>query len=325
MVSGAFTSFCLIHKMALPTAVDQACLAPSWDDEGGLLSPAAVMPRLPSNPSKSPGKKLLSRGPSAAKPTRTSGATSGCLRGPLHSNWHILPQWSVILKESSPIRVFISCWDCNSPRWNRINSSIPLRASSSQVRGRAILRWTAARNCHRAVPTTAFWEGRVVLTWVAASKSLRSLSMAASMSACHICKVSPKSSPIRTLRWRNSTISDLEGLINFPDEAHLLHPLEVEIVHLIHDLGHPHVNVLPGQRWHGRCWPGHRGKLLGRSKTLSLATDPTHRCGRLQGHGGLVSCLKEFQAARVNARCAILVYARILHQLCKVRNSCFLL
>ena len=196
--------------MASPTAVNQARLAPSRDDEGGLLSPAAVMPRLPSNPSKSPGNKLLSRGLSAAKPTRTNGATSGCLRGPLRSNWRILPQWSVILEESSPISVFISCWDCNSPRRNRMNSSIPSQASSSRVRGRAILSLTAAQNCRRAVPTTAFWEGRVVLTWVAASKSLRSLSVAASMSACHVRKVSPKSSPVRTLRWRNSTISDLE-------------------------------------------------------------------------------------------------------------------
>ena len=46
-------------------------------------------------------------------------------------------------------------------------------------------------------------------------------------------------------------------MIDFPDEAHLLHPLEVEIVH---DFGHPYVNVLNGQGWHGRlCWPGHRG------------------------------------------------------------------
>ena len=209
-VSVAFTSFCSIHEMASPTSVDQAHLVPSWDDEGGLLSLVAVIPRLPSNPSKSPGKKLLSRGLSAAKPTRTSGATSGCLRGPLHSNWHILPRWSVILEESSPIRLFVSCWDCNSPRQNRMNSSLPSRASSNRVRGRTILSWTAAQNCRRAVPTSAFWEGRVVLTWVTASKSLRSLSVAASMSACHIRKVSPKSSPIRTLRQRNSTISDLE-------------------------------------------------------------------------------------------------------------------
>ena len=159
MVSGAFTSFCSTREMASPTAVDQAHLAPSWDDKGGLLSLAAAMPRLPSNPSKSPGKKLLSRGLSAANPTRTSGATSGCLRGPLRSSSHILPRWSAILEESSPIRFFVSCWDCNSPRRNRMNSSIPSRASSSQVRGRAICSWTAAQNCRRAVPTTAFWEG----------------------------------------------------------------------------------------------------------------------------------------------------------------------
>ena len=91
MVSGAFTSFCLIREIALPMAVDQAHLAPSQDDEGGLLSPVAAIPRLPSNPSKSPGKKLLSWGLSAAKPTRTSGATSGCLRDSLHNNWRILP------------------------------------------------------------------------------------------------------------------------------------------------------------------------------------------------------------------------------------------
>ena len=196
--------------MASPTAVDQTRLAPSRDDEGGLLSLVAAIPRLPSNPSNSPGKKLLSRDLSAANPTRMSGATSGCLRGPLCSSWCILPLWSAILKESSPIRVFVSCWDCNSPRWTRMNFSISLWASSSRVRGRAILSWTAVRNCWRAVPTTAFWEGRVVLTWVAASKSLRNLSMAAYMLACHVRKASPKSSPIRILRQRNSTISDFE-------------------------------------------------------------------------------------------------------------------
>ena len=201
MVSVTFTSFCSIREMASPTAVDQAHLAPSWDDEGGLLPPVAVIPRLLSNPSKSPGKKLLSRGLSAAKHTRMSGATSRCLRGPLHSNWRILPWWSVILEESSPIRLFISCWDCNSPRRNRMNSSIPSRASSNRVRGEG---HPQLDSCSK------FWEGRVVLTWVAASKSLRSLSMVASMSACHVHKVSPKSSRMRTLRQRNSTISDLE-------------------------------------------------------------------------------------------------------------------
>ena len=91
-------------------------------------------------------------------------------------------------------------------------------------------------------------------------------------------------------------------MIDFPDEAHLLHPLEVEIMHLIHDLGHPHVNVLTGQGWHGRlCWPGHGGgELLGRSKILSSATDCPHRCCCLRGHRGLVPCLKEFQAAGVD-------------------------
>ena len=78
--------------MAAPMAVDQAHPAPSWDDEGGLLSPAVVIPRLPSKPSKSPGKKLLSIGLSTAKPTRMSGATLGCLRGSLHNNWHTLHQ-----------------------------------------------------------------------------------------------------------------------------------------------------------------------------------------------------------------------------------------
>ena len=36
-----------------------------------------------------------------------------------------------------------------------------------------------------------------------------------------------------------------EGLVDFSDKAHLLHYLEVEVVHLIHDLGHPRVNFLP--------------------------------------------------------------------------------
>ena len=114
------------------------------------------------------------------------------------------------LEESSPTRFFVSCWDCNSSRRDQMNSSISSQASSSWVRGRATLSWTAAQNWWRATPTAAFWEGRVVLTWVAASKSLKNLSMAASMSACHVRKVPPRSSPIRTLSLRNSTMRDLE-------------------------------------------------------------------------------------------------------------------
>ena len=105
-----------------------------WPPHGMMredYSLAAVIPRLPSNPSKSPGKKLLSRGLSTAKPTRMSGATSACLRGSLHNNWRILPQWSVIREESSPIRFFISCWDSNSPRRYWMTSSILSWASSS--------------------------------------------------------------------------------------------------------------------------------------------------------------------------------------------------
>ena len=86
MASGAFTFFCLICEIASHMAVDQAHLAPSRDDMGGLPSPDVVMPRFPNNPSKGPGKKLLSRGLSTAKPSRMSGMTSGCLRGSLHSN-----------------------------------------------------------------------------------------------------------------------------------------------------------------------------------------------------------------------------------------------
>ena len=89
---GASTSFCSIREMASRTAEDQARQALSRDDEGGLPSPGAAMPRLPYNPSKRPRKKLLSRGLSAAMPTRMSGTTSGCLRGSLCSNWHTLPR-----------------------------------------------------------------------------------------------------------------------------------------------------------------------------------------------------------------------------------------
>ena len=35
-----------------------------------------------------------------------------------------------------------------------------------------------------------------------------------------------------------------KGLVDLPDKAHLLHHLEVEVVHLIHYLGHP-LNFLP--------------------------------------------------------------------------------
>ena len=86
MAPGAFNSFCLISEIASHMAVDQAYLASSWDDVGGLPSPDAAMPRLPNNPSKRPGKKLLLRGLSAARSTKTSRTTSGCLRGSLRSN-----------------------------------------------------------------------------------------------------------------------------------------------------------------------------------------------------------------------------------------------
>ena len=66
--------------------LNQAWPAPSRDHVGGLPSPEAAVPRLPNNPSKRPGKKLLSRGLSAARPTKMSGTTSGCLRGSLRSN-----------------------------------------------------------------------------------------------------------------------------------------------------------------------------------------------------------------------------------------------
>ena len=36
-----------------------------------------------------------------------------------------------------------------------------------------------------------------------------------------------------------------EDLVDLSDKAHLLHYLEVEVVHLIHDLGHPCIDFLP--------------------------------------------------------------------------------
>ena len=66
-------------------------------------------------------------------------------------------------------------------------------------------------------------------------------------------------------------------MIDFPDEAHLLHSLEVEIMHLIHDLSHPHVNVLKVQGQRGRlCWPGHGGSSwVGVKFSPQLLTAPT--------------------------------------------------
>ena len=98
---------------------------------GRITLPGAAIPRLPNNPSRRPGKKLLSMGLSAARPTMMSGATSGCLRGLLHSNSCTGPRWSVILEESSPIRFFVPCGDRNSSRWDWMNVSISSRASSS--------------------------------------------------------------------------------------------------------------------------------------------------------------------------------------------------
>ena len=122
--SGASTSFCSIQEIAPCTAVDQAQPAPSREEAGGLPSPGAAMPRLPNNPSRRLGKKLLSMGLSAARPTMMSGVTSGCLRGSLRSNSRTRPRWSVILEESSPIRFFVSCRDHNSSRWDWMNVSI---------------------------------------------------------------------------------------------------------------------------------------------------------------------------------------------------------
>ena len=116
--SGAAASLCSIWETASCTAVDHTWPAPSWEDVGGLPFPEVVMPRLPTNPSKRPGKKLLSRGLSAARPTMMSGMTSGCLRGSLRSNSCTQPQWFVILEESSPIRFFVSCRDRSSSRWD---------------------------------------------------------------------------------------------------------------------------------------------------------------------------------------------------------------
>ena len=114
-------------------------------------------------------------------------------------------------------------------------------------------------------------------------------------------------------------------MIDSLDEAHLLYPLEVEIMHLIHDLGHPHVNVLNGQRRRGRpCRPGRRGKLLGRSKILSSATHRPHRRCRLRGHGGLVPRLEEFQAARVNGIIQDVPMAGISHGQGHSNLRCFL-
>ena len=103
----------------------------SREEVGGLPSPGAAMPRLPNNPSRRPGKKLLSMGLSAARPTMMSGMTSGCLRGSLHSNSRTRPRWSVTLEESSPTRFFVSCGDHNSSRQDWMNVFISSQASSS--------------------------------------------------------------------------------------------------------------------------------------------------------------------------------------------------
>ena len=129
--SGASTSFCSIWEIASRTAVDQVQPAPSPEEVGGLPSLGAAMPRLSNNPSRRLGKKLLSMGLSAARPTMMSGTTSGCLRGLLRSNSHTLPRWSVTLDESSPIRFFVSCGDRNSSRRDWMNVSISSQASSS--------------------------------------------------------------------------------------------------------------------------------------------------------------------------------------------------
>ena len=74
-----------------------------------------------------------------------------------------------------------------------------------------------------------------------------------------------------------------QGLVDLLDKTHLLHRLEVEVVHLIHDLSHLPVNFPPFERRCGRrLWPGCGGKLLGRGGTLSSATGSPRLPQRLE-------------------------------------------
>ena len=84
-----------------------------------------------------------------------------------------------------------------------------------------------------------------MLVWVAESKSLRNSSVVASMSACQVCKVVLRSSPVMSEPEELHHERLGQGLVNRPDETHLLHSLEVEIVQLIHDLSHLLVNLPP--------------------------------------------------------------------------------
>ena len=144
------------------------------------------------------------------------------------------------------VQFLVSCWDRSSSRRDRMNFPISSRASSSRVKGRATFSWVASRNWQRATPTAAFLEGRVVLVWVAASKSLNNLSVVASMSACQVCKISLKSSPVMALSLRNSTMRDLAKAWSISRIKPISWDcLEMEVVHLIHDLGHPRFHFLP--------------------------------------------------------------------------------
>ena len=126
-----------------------------------------------------------------------------------------------------------------------MNFSISFQASSSQVRGRASLSWVASRNWQRATPTAAFLEGSC-----------------ASLSRCiHIPQEFVHGGlhvGLPGLQGFTQVVSDNDlepeelhherlrkGLVDLSDKAHLLHHLEVELVYLIHDLGHSCVNFPP--------------------------------------------------------------------------------
>ena len=122
-----------------------------------------------------------------------------------------------------------------------MNVSISSRASSSQVRGRATLSWTAARNWRRAAPTAAFREGGGVLIQIPQEFICGGLhvSLPCLQSSTQVISdndLEPEKLHHERLR---------EGVVDLSDETHLLHQLEVEVVHLIPDLGHPCIHFLP--------------------------------------------------------------------------------
>ena len=227
-------------------AEDQRWPAPSRDDVGGLPFPGASMPSLPNNSSKRPGKKLLSRGRSAAIPTRTSGMTSGCLRGSLCSNQRTLLRWSVIFEESSPTRFFclllrLQLFKTESDEFlHLLSGRIQLSQRESQPQlGYLSVPVKSCLHCGILGGKSRASLGRCIHI----PQEFLHGGLHVGLPGPQGCTQVISSNDLEPEELHHERLR--QGLVDLSNETHLLHRLEVEVVHLIHDLSHLLVNFLP--------------------------------------------------------------------------------